>query len=130
MMFTRDIFACHDPLLPLLYLRLSSAFKCPSGLGFSLDGTKLYVANSCVEEPAWYVYDVNDEGSVSNRRLFLDAKPLRKVCSTTVPRKNIKESSDCVRWELDRRATTRSNQQCDLVNRVQKYLLHRRRDEL
>lgn len=51
----------------------------PNGLAFSTDFSKLYLAVSSPEEPAWYVYDLGDEGHLTNRRRLLDAKPMQKV---------------------------------------------------
>lgn len=51
----------------------------PTGLAFSPDSSKLYLADSSPESPAWYVYDVAEDGSLSNGRVFLDAKELQKV---------------------------------------------------
>lgn len=56
-----------------------SDFVWPNGLAFSEDFTKLYLALSDPDEPGWYVYDVSDDGGLTNRRLFLDAKPMREV---------------------------------------------------
>lgn len=51
----------------------------PNGLAFSPDFSKLYLAVSNPENPAWYVYDVNEDGDLLNRRLFVDARPMREV---------------------------------------------------
>lgn len=54
-------------------------FACPAGLGFSPDSTRFYLATACVEDPAWYVYDVADDGSLSNRRVLAYALPVLQV---------------------------------------------------
>lgn len=51
----------------------------PNGLAFSVDFSKLYLSVSSPEEPAWYVYDLDDDGHLTNRRRLLDAKSMRKV---------------------------------------------------
>jgi gluconolactonase len=43
----------------------------PNGLAFSPDEKKLYVANSA--DNKWYAFDVNPDGTVSNKRVFFDA---------------------------------------------------------
>lgn len=60
---------------------VASGFTWPNGLAFSADFTKLYLAVASPKDPAWYVYDVAEDGSLSNRRLFLDAKPMKKVAN-------------------------------------------------
>lgn len=35
---------------------------------------------SSPEAPAWYVYDVGEDGDLLNRRLFMDARPMKEVC--------------------------------------------------
>ena len=54
-------------------------FVWPNGLVFSPDSSKLYLAVSSPEDPAWYVYDVGEDGGLTNRRLFLDGRPLKEV---------------------------------------------------
>ena len=54
-------------------------FTFPNGLAFSADFSKLYLAVSSPEEPAWYVYDLGENGDLTNRRRFLDALPMREV---------------------------------------------------
>lgn len=44
----------------------------PNGIAFSPDYQTMYVANSDPVERHWMAYDVNDDGSVSNGRVFLD----------------------------------------------------------
>lgn len=56
-----------------------SDFMWANALVFSRDFTKLYMSLPDPEEPAWYTYDVSDEGGLSNRRLFPDAKHVKKV---------------------------------------------------
>lgn len=56
-----------------LLLRHLSA---PNGIGFSPDESKAYVANSGGSTgPLWMEYDVVEDGSLQNERLFCDARP-------------------------------------------------------
>ncbi len=48
----------------------------PNGIGFSPDEKTLYVAVSDPAAPRIMAYDVQADGSVSNGRVFFDAKPL------------------------------------------------------
>ena len=48
----------------------------PNGIGFSPDEKTLYVAVSDPAAPRLMAYDVQSDGSVSNGRVFFDAKPL------------------------------------------------------
>lgn len=45
----------------------------PNGIGFSPDGKTAYVANSDSEQKVWMAYDVTDEGTFENARVFYDA---------------------------------------------------------
>jgi gluconolactonase len=45
----------------------------PNGIAVSPDNTKLYVANSDPEKCLWMVYDLADDGTVSNGKVFFDA---------------------------------------------------------
>ena len=44
----------------------------PNGIAFSPDQQTLYVANSDGAEKVWYAYDVMNDGSISNPRIFYD----------------------------------------------------------
>ena len=44
----------------------------PNGIGFSPDEKTLYVANSDSNPKAWYAYDVEDDGTLSGKRVFYD----------------------------------------------------------
>lgn len=46
----------------------------PNGVALSPDEKTLYVGNSGTEEPIWLAFDVADDGSTSNGRVFLDPK--------------------------------------------------------
>ena len=49
----------------------------PNGIAFSPDEKTLYVAVSDGAKPHLMAYDVQSDGSVSNARVFFDAKPLQ-----------------------------------------------------
>ncbi|MEX2301638.1 MAG: SMP-30/gluconolactonase/LRE family protein [Bryobacterales bacterium] len=44
----------------------------PNGIGFSPDEKTLYVANSDPQRKLWMAYDINDDGTVTNGRVFYD----------------------------------------------------------
>jgi gluconolactonase len=46
----------------------------PNGLAFSADEKKLYVVESGVTPPLIHLFDVADDGKLSNKRLFIDAQ--------------------------------------------------------
>jgi gluconolactonase len=52
---------------------LDDSLTFPNGLFFSPDETLLYVAISDPKLPIWIVYDVEEGGGLSNRRVFADA---------------------------------------------------------
>lgn len=52
---------------------LDNKLSRPNGIGFSPDFSKLYVANSDENNPIWKVYDINDDGTVKNERIFFNA---------------------------------------------------------
>jgi gluconolactonase len=47
----------------------------PNGIALSPDERRLYVANSDPYLPVWYVFDLDADGAVSNRRVFHDSRP-------------------------------------------------------
>jgi len=55
---------------------LTKALTRPNGIAFSPDGTKLYVANSDPTRAIWMVYDVKEDGSIGNGKVFYDATNL------------------------------------------------------
>eukprot|EP01039_Chlorochromonas_danica_P002134 gene2133-2328_t len=58
---------------PTAYVRLvEGRLSMPNGLAFSPDFAKLYVANSDRDSPIVNVYDVEDDGSLKNGRVFFD----------------------------------------------------------
>jgi gluconolactonase len=55
---------------------LSDRLSAPNGIGFSPDEKKLYVANSGgASGSIWMEYEVADDGSLRNEKLFYDAGP-------------------------------------------------------
>jgi len=55
---------------------LTTEFTRPNGIAFSPDEKKLYVANSDPELAIWKVFDVLEDGSIRNGRIFYDATEL------------------------------------------------------
>jgi len=52
---------------------LTTEIGRPNGLAFSPDERTLYVAASDPNEPVWRAFDVQDDGTISNGRIFFDA---------------------------------------------------------
>lgn len=48
----------------------------PNGIAFSPDYKTLYVANSDSSSPVWMAFDVADDGSTSNPRVFFDTRTI------------------------------------------------------
>lgn len=62
---------------PSVYVRLlDSSLNLPNGLAFSPDFSKLYVSNSDVNNPIWKVFDVGEDGSLRNGKVFYDGTQL------------------------------------------------------
>lgn len=55
---------------------LTNALTRPNGIAFSPDGTKLYVANSDPKRAIWMVYDVKENGTLGDGKVFYDATSL------------------------------------------------------
>lgn len=55
---------------------LTTEFTRPNGITFSPDEKKLYVANSDPEFAVWKVFDVLEDGSITNARILYDATQL------------------------------------------------------
>lgn len=55
---------------------LTQEFTRPNGIAFSPDEKKLYIANSDPELAIWKVFDVLEDGSISNGKLFYDVTKL------------------------------------------------------
>jgi gluconolactonase len=52
---------------------LTREMTFPNGIALSPDERTLYVANSDREQALWMAFDVQDDGSISNGRVFFDA---------------------------------------------------------
>ncbi len=52
---------------------LERGLKAPNGIAFSPDERTLYVTDVDPERPAWLAYDVLEDGTLGERRLFFDA---------------------------------------------------------
>ncbi len=52
--------------------------KAPNGIAFSPDEKILYVTDVDPERAAWRSYDVNEDGTVKNGRIFFDAAPWKR----------------------------------------------------
>ena len=52
---------------------LTDALSRPNGIGLSPDGSRLYVSNSDPDHAIWMVYELSENGSLSNGRIFFDA---------------------------------------------------------
>jgi gluconolactonase len=52
---------------------LTTEIERPNGLAFSPDERTLYVAASDPNEPVWRAFDVLDDGTIANGRIFFDA---------------------------------------------------------
>ena len=52
---------------------LTDELSRPNGIAFSQDYQTLYVANSDPKKAIWMAYDVKDDGSLENGRVFFDA---------------------------------------------------------
>ncbi|CAM9852338.1 unnamed protein product [Pylaiella littoralis] len=64
---------------------MDNGFIYPNGLAFSPDFSRLYLAVSSRDAPAWYVYDVGEDGDLLNRRLFVDARPMNEIYGVGAP---------------------------------------------
>jgi gluconolactonase len=57
---------------------LTTAMTYPNGIAFSPDERTLYIANSDPAQPVWMAWDLKADGSITNARVFFDAKALAK----------------------------------------------------
>jgi gluconolactonase len=55
---------------------LTNELSRPNGIGFSPDEKTLYVANSDPEKALWMAYEVLEDGSLGQGRVFYDATSL------------------------------------------------------
>ncbi|HVG38594.1 MAG TPA: SMP-30/gluconolactonase/LRE family protein, partial [Pyrinomonadaceae bacterium] len=58
---------------------LTKELSAPNGLAFSPDEKTLYVANSDPQRAIWMAYDVKDDGTIANGRVFFDATAWAKT---------------------------------------------------
>lgn len=52
---------------------MTRSLSRPNGIAFNKERTRCYVSNSDPEHAVWMVYDVDDQGDLTNERLFFDA---------------------------------------------------------
>ena len=57
---------------------LTKDIKAPNGIAFSPDEKILYVTDVDPKRSAWLVFDVKDDGTITNGRVFYDAMPFTK----------------------------------------------------
>jgi len=57
---------------------LIADIKAPNGIAFSPDEKTLYVSDVDPKRAAWLAYDVKEDGTVTNGRIFFDATTWRK----------------------------------------------------
>ena len=57
---------------------LDDSVDFPNGIGLSKDEKTLYVAVSDEDKPRWLAYDVKADGSIDNKRIFIDATKYAK----------------------------------------------------
>ena len=58
---------------------MTKEIKAPNGIAFSPDGKKAYVSNADPSNAIWIVYDVKDDGTFANGRVFFDATAWTKT---------------------------------------------------
>lgn len=57
---------------------LTTEIKAPNGIAFSPHEKTLYVTNVHPDRPAWFGYDVKEDGRIANGRVFFDAAQWKK----------------------------------------------------
>lgn len=57
---------------------LTKEIKAPNGIAFSPDEKTLYITDVDPNRPAWLAYDVREDGTIANGRVFFDATPWKK----------------------------------------------------
>ncbi len=64
---------------------LTTEMTNPNGIGFSPDESVLYVAQSDPEAPIWRAFEVQEDGSLSEGRLFFDATEQQQAGGKGLP---------------------------------------------
>lgn len=57
---------------------LTKEIKAPNGIAFSPDEKTLYITDVDPNRPAWLAYDVKEDGTITNGRVFFDSTPWKK----------------------------------------------------
>ena len=57
---------------------LTREIRAPNGIAFSPDEKTLYLTDVDPDRPAWRAYDVKEDGTIANGRVFFDAKTWKK----------------------------------------------------
>jgi len=57
---------------------LTKDIRAPNGIAFSPDEKTLYVTDVDPNRPAWLAYDVKEDGTITNGRVFFDATAWKK----------------------------------------------------
>jgi gluconolactonase len=57
---------------------LTREIRAPNGIAFSPDEKTLYLTDVDPDRPAWRAYDVKEDGTIVNGRVFFDAKAWKK----------------------------------------------------
>lgn len=58
---------------------LTKKIKAPNGIAFSPDEKILYISNADPQHAVWMAFDVKDDGTISNSRVFFDATEWAKT---------------------------------------------------
>ncbi len=60
---------------------LTKELKAPNGIAFSPDEKILYISDLAPNKPAWMAFDVKDDGTITNERVFFDATVFTKAAN-------------------------------------------------
>jgi gluconolactonase len=58
---------------------LTKDLKAPNGIAFSPDEKVLYVTDVLQARPVWMAFDVLEDGTIANGRVFFDATPFARI---------------------------------------------------
>jgi gluconolactonase len=64
---------------------LTKEMTFPNGIAFSPDEKTLYVANSDPNKAIWMAFNVKDDGTLGNGRVFFDSTPMAKAGKKGLP---------------------------------------------